>query len=241
MGAPVTHTAAVLYTGEMGSAVGALLVDDGWRVSTCAGGRSERTQEGARRAGIEMMPTLGEAVRAAEVVISLVPQDAVLETARKFAAVARDIDHAPLYLDANSVSPDTVKRVEAVVSGVGADVVDGAFVGSSRMLGGKTTLYLSGSRAGEVAALLPASLHPKVIGEKIGLASAFKLAFAGFNKGLVALFLETAVAGDAVEERDGAPGAPAGVLPGHDRDRGTPAAHLSPARSSAGRGDARAG
>ncbi|HJW74303.1 MAG TPA: DUF1932 domain-containing protein [Thermoleophilia bacterium] len=196
------RTAAILYPGEMGSAVGAMLVDDGWTVSACVVDRSDRTRKGARDAGIALVPTLTEAVAASELVMSLVPQDAVLETAREFAAAVRGRgDRRPVYLDANSVAPERVARVASLVSEAGGDAVDGAFVGSSRALGQKTALYLSGTRAAEVAAALPASLRAKVVGGEVGSASAFKLAFAGFNKGLVALFLETAAAGDAVGRR----------------------------------------
>ena len=59
----------------------------------------------------------------------------------------------------------------------------------------------AGPRAPGVRAPPPASLRAKVVGGEVGSASAFKLAFAGFNKGLVALFLETAAAGDAVGRR----------------------------------------
>jgi hypothetical protein len=80
--------------------------------------------------------------------------------------------------------------------------VDGAFVGSAAELGGRSRLYLSGPRADELAAVLPEPFHAKSVGPEIGDASALKLAFAGFNKGLVALFLEVMEAGGAAGERD---------------------------------------
>jgi hypothetical protein len=80
--------------------------------------------------------------------------------------------------------------------------VDGAFVGSAAELGGRSRLYLSGPRADELAAVLPEPFHAKSVGPVIGDASALKLAFAGFNKGLVALFLEVMEAGGAAGERD---------------------------------------
>ena len=42
----------------------------------------------------------------------------------------------------------------------------------------------------------------RVLGADVGLASAFKLSFAGFNKGLVALVLEAAAAADRLGQRD---------------------------------------
>ena len=42
----------------------------------------------------------------------------------------------------------------------------------------------------------------KLVGEEVGVASAFKLSIYGFNKGLVALFLEMVVAADRIGLRD---------------------------------------
>ena len=42
----------------------------------------------------------------------------------------------------------------------------------------------------------------KLVGEEVGVASAFKLSIYGFNKGLVALFLEMVVAADQIGLRD---------------------------------------
>jgi hypothetical protein len=49
---------------------------------------------------------------------------------------------------------------------------------------------------------LPEALHAGELGVEVGAASALKLAFAGFNKGLVALFLEVMEAADAAGDRD---------------------------------------
>ncbi len=194
--------AAILYPGEMGAAVGKALADGGWTVVTCLEGRSSRTLAAAASAGITAMTDLAAAVAAADVVVSVVPQDAVLETAASFAAAVAAQERRPIYLDANSVSPATLDEVRTVVEGAGCDCVDGAFLGSAATLDGRTTLYLSGERAGELAALLGDALRWVVLGPEAGAASAFKLAFAGFNKGLVALFLEVTAAAERLGQRD---------------------------------------
>ncbi|MFA4964870.1 MAG: DUF1932 domain-containing protein [Thermoleophilia bacterium] len=197
MGPPVmARTAAVLYPGEMGSAVGKALVDHGWVVLTRLEGRGPRTLAAAEAAGIRAVASLEEAVAAADLVVSLVPQAAATETAAAFAAAVAGTGRRPVYLDANSVSPATVAEVCAAVEGTGCACVDGAFVGSAKALGRRTTLYLSGAAAQGLATLLGGALACAVLGPEVGTASAFKLAFAGFNKGLVALFLEAMAAGD---------------------------------------------
>ncbi len=186
----------------MGSAVGRALVDGGWTVVACLDGRSARTASAAAEAGIMPAATLEAAIAAADVVVSLVPQTAVVETATAFAAAVSVTDRRPIYLDANSVSPETMAEVRAAVEGAGCDCVDGAFLGSAKALGQRTTLYLSGPRAEELSTLLGDALKCVVLGREVGAASAFKLAFAGFNKGLVALFLEVMAAADRLGQRD---------------------------------------
>ena len=194
--------AAILYPGDMGSAVGKALVDGGWTVVSCLESRGASTVSAAAAAGITPVATLEAAVAAADVVISLVPQSAVVETATAFGAVVAGSGRTPLFLDANAVSPATMAEVRSAVEGAGCDCVDGAFLGSARTLGERTTLYLSGGRAEELASLLGDSLKWVVLDGEVGAASAFKLAFAGFNKGLVALFLEVMAAADRLGQRD---------------------------------------
>jgi len=182
--------AAILYPGEMGAAVARALVAAGWSVCSCLAGRSEASYEAAADAGVAALASLEQVLEAADLIISLVPPTAAEDVAGKVAAAARRTGRRPLYLDLNSVAPDTVRTVAATLGDAGLDCVDGAFVGSAADLGGRTRLYLSGPRAAELIPLLPDVLHAAALASEVGAASAFKLAFAGFNKGLVALFLE---------------------------------------------------
>lgn len=178
-----------------------ILADRGWEVTTCVEGRSARTCAGATEAGATLLPTLSDVVGSADLVISLVPQNAVLQTAEAFAEAARHNERRPLYLDANSVSPATMREVCAMVAKAGTDCIDGAFVGNAGMLGSTTALYVSGARAEEVRDLIGEAFPVRVLGPSIGFASAFKLSFGGFNKGLVALFLEMVSASDRIGQR----------------------------------------
>lgn len=200
---PLIDTATVLYPGDMGCAVARRLCGVGCKVFSHLEERSPRTQAAARRCGVLPLNTLEDAVAAAALVISLVPQGAVLETAAAFSQAAQRSGRSPLYLDANSVAPSVMAGVRGLVENAGAECVDGSFVGSAQMLGDRTTLYVSGGPgATSVAAALGKAFRTKIIGTEIGLASAFKLFFSGFNKGLVALFLEMMAAADCVGRRD---------------------------------------
>jgi 3-hydroxyisobutyrate dehydrogenase-like beta-hydroxyacid dehydrogenase len=196
------RNAAVLYPGEMGCAVAKVLLAAGWRVCTHLEGPSLVCRGDAEAAAVQDLASLDEVLAAADVVISLVPPAAALEVARTVAQAAARCGQRPLYLDANSVAPETARAVAAALGEAGVEVVDGSFVGSARDLGTRTRLYLSGVRAAELAEALPATFRATVVSAAIGAASGFKLAFAGFNKGLVALFLEVMQAGEAAGEPD---------------------------------------
>ena len=196
------RSVAILYPGEMGSAVGRALVDADWTVVSCLEGRGARSRSAAKTAGMTAVPDLAAAVAGVDVVVSLVPPSAAVDVAAAVAGAVAAAGRTPVYLDANSISPATAKEVCSVVTGAGCECVDGAFVGSAQALGSRTTLYLSGGRAQELAALLEGTLRTAVLGGEIGTASGFKLAFAGFNKGLVALFLEVMGAAERLGRRE---------------------------------------
>jgi 3-hydroxyisobutyrate dehydrogenase-like beta-hydroxyacid dehydrogenase len=194
--------AAILYPGDMGCAVGIVLAAGGWDVCTHLFGPSLVCRGDAEAAAIADLESLEAVVEASEVVVSLVPPAAAVETAEAVAQAALRSGRRPLYLDANSVAPETVTEVAARLAGAGVDCVDGAFIGSAADLGERTRLYVSGPRAAELAAALPTALHTTALGPEIGAASALKLAFAGFNKGLVALFLDVMGAAAAAGRPD---------------------------------------
>jgi 3-hydroxyisobutyrate dehydrogenase-like beta-hydroxyacid dehydrogenase len=188
-------SAGILYPGEMGCAVARLLAADGWDLCTYLDGPSLACRGDAGAARIADLESLAAVVDASDVLISLVPPAAARDVAQQVARAAAGVAGRPLYLEGNSVAPATVAAVAATLAGAGLDCVDGAFVGSAAELGGRTRLYLSGPGAAALAEALPAALNAHALGAERGEASALKLAFAGFNKGLVALFLEVMAAG----------------------------------------------
>jgi 3-hydroxyisobutyrate dehydrogenase-like beta-hydroxyacid dehydrogenase len=192
-------TIGILYPGEMGSAVARLLRECGVETVTCVEGRSARTRSQAEALGIDALPSLDEVVARAEVVLSLVNPGAAVAVAGSFAEAVTRTGRRPAFVDANSVSPTTIERIDGLVGAAGGVCVDGAFVGSSAALGAATTLLLSGPQAAEVGPVFATSFRVRVLTPVIGDASAFKLSFAGFNKGLVALYLEAM----GVAERSG--------------------------------------
>jgi 3-hydroxyisobutyrate dehydrogenase-like beta-hydroxyacid dehydrogenase len=168
-------TVGIVSPGGMGSAMGASLVRGGARVVTSVAGRSRRTEQLARDAGLELLSSLAAVVAAADVVLSIVPPD-------QAEAVASELRGARLVADLNAVSPATAGRISVEV--------DGSISGPPPVEAGTTRIYLSGPRAAEVAALPFDGVDVIVVGDEVGLASAVKMSTASVYKGSVALLAQ---------------------------------------------------
>jgi 3-hydroxyisobutyrate dehydrogenase-like beta-hydroxyacid dehydrogenase len=186
-------TVGILYAGEMGSALGRLLAEQGWRVVTTLEDRSFRTCRLCREAGLAVVDSLAEVVGEADVVISLVVPSAALAVAEACCRVLPP--RRPVYVDANSISPGTAACIGALLARSGVPFVDGSIHGLAAQLRTRATLYLSGPEAGALADRLGGALRVRVVGDEPGAASAFKMLLAGLSKGLVALFLEMGLLG----------------------------------------------
>jgi 3-hydroxyisobutyrate dehydrogenase-like beta-hydroxyacid dehydrogenase len=199
----------ILYPGEMGTALGRVLVEAGFRVVTTLEGRSSRTHRLGREAGLEILASLTDVVRTSAIVFSVVAPGAAAAVARQFCAAAQaslwdrfpnlsgqvrtGLETCPpdrLFVDANSVSPVTAAEIAALTAAAGIECVDAAVYGLASQLRTRGTVYLSGRSAATVAALFGGKVRTRVMGDTPGKASLMKSLLAGLNKGLVALFLE---------------------------------------------------
>lgn len=183
----MTVTIGLVGAGSMGSGLGASWLAGGNDVRTCVVARSERTRSLARDAGIELVPSLDDVVTA-DIVVSIVPPGAAIETARQIAAAVGRARSSPLVADFNAVSPATVARIAAELKGI--DFVDGAVSGMPPRPEGRTTLYLSGPRANEVANIESRWYEVAVLGSEIGRASALKMTTSSMYKGTNALVMQ---------------------------------------------------
>ena len=180
----------LLHPGAMGTSLGAALRENAHVVRWVTEGRTEATAERARDAGLAAAATLEEAVGAVDHVLSVCPPHAAVTVAEAVVAAG----FSGTYVDANAVSPDTARRVGAIV---GDGFVDGGIVGPPAWRPGVTRLYLSGPGAGDVAGWFSGTLvdaRPVA-----GSASALKMCYAAFTKGSSALILAIR----ALAEREG--------------------------------------
>jgi 3-hydroxyisobutyrate dehydrogenase-like beta-hydroxyacid dehydrogenase len=180
------ETVALLHPGNMGVTIGAAAATSGARVIWVSEKRSKASQERAKQVGLVDVETLTEAVQQSDVILSVCPPHAALEVARSVA----QHNFNGIYVDANAVSRATAEQIGDTVTKAGASFVDGGIIGSPVKRAGTTRLYLSGSRAAEVAALFSMSLlDARTIGESAGAASALKMAYAAWTKCTDALVL----------------------------------------------------
>ena len=121
-------TLAVLSAGDMGHAVGRVARDRGCRVVTCLAGRSDRTRALAREAGIEDGGDLASVVRAADIILSILPPAEAPALARAVAGCGVS-GHDRIFVDCNAVAPATAQDVGGIVGGAGFAFVDGGIVG----------------------------------------------------------------------------------------------------------------
>ncbi len=167
----------LLHPGEMGAAIGAMLVEQGHEVLWNPDGRSDATAQRAATAGL----TTAVNPLDADVILSVCPPHAALD-------VARSLQGTPaLVIDANAISPMTASRVGEVI---GERWVDGGIVGPPPRREGTTRLYLAGQHAIEASELFAGTrLEPVVLDGSPVAASSLKMAYAAWTKGSAALLL----------------------------------------------------
>src|SRR4051794_20734506 len=140
----------LLHPGEMGAAIGAALRARGHEVGWASEGRSEATRRRAADAGLHDVGTVAALAASCDTILSVCPPHAALDVARSVG------DFGGRYVDANAVSPATVRAIAAVVR----RCVDGGIVGGPP----DPRLYLSGFGADEVGALFAGSpVEPRVL------------------------------------------------------------------------------
>ncbi|MEE8413479.1 MAG: DUF1932 domain-containing protein [Dehalococcoidales bacterium] len=184
----------ILSPGDMGHAVGRVLVDNGLKVITCLEGRSKRTAELAGKAGIEAVPSYQQLVGDADMILSiLVPAEAT-NAAKLVARALKDTGEQIVYADCNAIAPATVKEIGEIIVKAGSRFVDGGIIGGPPSPGGSTRVYASGPDAGEFEQLKNFGLDIRIAGKEIGQASGLKMVYAALTKGTSALSLELLVA-----------------------------------------------
>lgn len=192
----------ILSAGDMGSAIGHMLADAGYDVTTVLEGRSELTKTRAAEAGIRDAGSVDDLVREADLILSvLVPSEAV-PIADGVAAAMKRTGAKPVFAECNAIAPKTVGAIAGVITSAGGSFIDAGIIGGPPKAGSTTRLYCSGPDTSALESLAEAGLNVLVVGPEIGQASGLKMVYAATNKGTTALWTEILVAARALGLED---------------------------------------
>jgi 3-hydroxyisobutyrate dehydrogenase-like beta-hydroxyacid dehydrogenase len=196
-------TIGLLSPGEMGHAIGRVIGRRGGRAITALAGRSGRTAELTRAAGIEDVGTLERTVVEADILMSVRPSASALSVAERVAAALPGRSGAPLlFVDCNAMSPASVRRIGDVVAGAGGRVVDVGIVGGPPPEGRSPKFYASGPHAADLTRLRDFGLDVRPLGGEVGQASGLKMCYAALTKGLSALGAELLIVAEKLDLLD---------------------------------------
>ncbi|MEP6963089.1 MAG: DUF1932 domain-containing protein, partial [Acidobacteriota bacterium] len=172
-----------LHPGAMGSSVAESALDNGCEVYWVSEGRSPASRK--RAAGLVDAGTLVRLCELCPLIVSVCPP----EFAAGLADAVLAAGFQGIYVDANATSPQHKIEVARRMEAGGVRFVDSGIIGLPSRKFGETTLLLSGAAAEEVAGCFAKGpIVPQVLGPEIGRASALKICFAGYNKGMIALY-----------------------------------------------------
>ncbi|MGI4952774.1 MAG: DUF1932 domain-containing protein [Janthinobacterium lividum] len=141
-------------------------------------------QERAAAAGVTLVRSPAELAAAAELILSVTPGSASLDSAEAFAAV---LDGRHTFLDVASATPKVKRGVAERLHGSGAAVGDASIMGTP--LNGYAMAMLSSGAAGRVMAdtLNPWGMRIDWVGDTLGTASGIKILRSVLFKGIEAL------------------------------------------------------
>jgi 3-hydroxyisobutyrate dehydrogenase-like beta-hydroxyacid dehydrogenase len=146
--------------------------------------------ERARQAGITAARNVTEAARDADVVISAVTADAVLDVAREAQTYLKA---RQFFFDINSASPNTKTRAAEIVNRTGAHYVEGAVMAAVLAPGITVPILAGGPEAADLAARMNAlGMNVRAVATEYGRASAMKLCRSIVMKGLEVTTVECA-------------------------------------------------
>ena len=198
----MSNTIGILSPGDMGHTVGDVLRQNSLRVITCLQGRSQRTRDLAQKAGIVDVPTYPQLVSEADLILSIMVPAQALNAAELVADALQQTDTTLTYSDCNAIAPQTVRKLEKVITSAGGVFVDASIIGPPPRRSGATRFYASGPQLNVFADLNNYGLDVRVLGNEIGLASAIKMCYASLTKGLTALCTELLTAAEVLGVSD---------------------------------------
>jgi 3-hydroxyisobutyrate dehydrogenase-like beta-hydroxyacid dehydrogenase len=155
----------------------------------------------AHETGVTPHAELKTALDGATIVLSAVVGSAAVTAAR---SAAPHLKPRQIYLDLNSVSPATKRKVEQAIRPSGAHFLEAAVMARVAPHAHRVPILLAGANAAAIAEKLNAiGMQTKAAGDRVGQASANKMLRSIMIKGIEALLIECLVAARrcGIEER----------------------------------------
>lgn len=194
MTAKPLHEIALIGFGEAGGIFGQDFAAAGFTVSTfdiLLNSEASRAAMLAKagNAKVDARDTLQEAIAAADLVISAVTASSATEVAVNAAPFLRA---GQIYLDINSVSPETKQQIARTLERSPAAFVEAAVMAAVAPQRLKVPMLLGGPHAAAAGERLRAiGMNAKPVSERVGVASAIKMCRSIIIKGLEAITVES--------------------------------------------------
>lgn len=188
-----------LHPGAMGISLAASAQNTGHTVCWASEGRSNETRDRAEQYNLVDMGRLARLCENCSVIVSICPPHAAEDVANQVLSS----HFRGVYVDANAISPDRVKRIGRAMTQAGVAFLDGCIIGPPAWEPGRTWLHLSGNTVEQAVECFAAGpLETVRAGPAIGTASALKMCYAALTKGTTALLCAILSASEAYGVRD---------------------------------------
>ncbi len=187
------HQIAIVGFGEVGGIFGNDLAKQGIEVSVfdilfTSPNHQRQMLAKAKNCGVRAAENLRDCLRHADMVISAVTASSALEVATE---AGRLLCPGQIFLDLNSISPDTKRNVASRIEPSNAQFVEAAVMAGVPTPRLKVPMLLGGPHAVEAAEKLRSiGMNATVLSDQIGVASAVKMCRSVIMKGLEALAVE---------------------------------------------------
>lgn len=192
----MTATLGILSPGEMGAAMARSFKAAGIDVLCALNGRSERTKALAAEAGIPSVGSIDQLVRQCDVILSVIAPGAAVVAAQQVGAAMQATAARPLFVDCNSIAPQTSRKVGDFIAAAGGRFLDAALLGPPP--GGAATLrlYACGPEAESLQSFETDHIRVHVLGSELGAASGLRMCYQSFGEGITAIATEILVAAE---------------------------------------------
>ena len=181
--------------GDMGGQIAVRLKKAGYEIFTSLDGRSKRTQALTAKAGVTDCGSIEKLVSTVDVIISVLDPAHAVTKAREVAAAIKATGKKIMFVNGNAVAPRTAHEIDGIIRAAGGFCVDGSILRVTTREGkSELRLYVSGPEAAELTRINDEILKIRVVGEKVGNASALKMCYGAFTKGALALGVELLLA-----------------------------------------------